>query len=213
MSARAAIALLVATALPLGAPGPGHAGADAAATAKPGAGTEAERHARKAQRCAPARTRRAKVRRRACRRTRLGLRVAPRAFDRLVDVGGRASPGTPGPGPLPGNPGAPGTPTAPQPLPDYVAVTATEWRLALSRPLVGAGLVTVELRNKGEDPHDLVVQPEGGGAPLHHFPETDPGGYPAAGIELAAGRYTLFCSLTGHAEAGMTATLRVEPQP
>jgi hypothetical protein len=205
VSAGAAMALLVATALPLGAPGPAYAGADAVASAKPGAG--------KPQRCGPARAHRAKGRRRTCRRIRLGLRVAPRAFERLVDVGGGALPGTRGPAPVPGSPGAPGTPTAPPSLPDYVGVTATEWRLALSRPLVGAGLVTVELRNKGEDPHDLVVQPEGGGTPLYDFPETDPGGYPAAGIELAAGRYTLFCSLAGHAEAGMTATLRVEPQP
>jgi hypothetical protein len=56
-----------------------------------------------------------------------------------------------------------------------VAVTATEWRLALSRPLVGAGLVTIELRNKGADPHDLVAGPEPSGPPVYEFPETDPG--------------------------------------
>jgi uncharacterized cupredoxin-like copper-binding protein len=28
-------------------------------------------------------------------------------------------------------------------------------------------------------------------------------------MSLATGRYTLFCSLPGHAEAGMTATLQV----
>jgi uncharacterized cupredoxin-like copper-binding protein len=28
-------------------------------------------------------------------------------------------------------------------------------------------------------------------------------------MQLAAGRYTRFCSLPGHAEAGMTATLQV----
>jgi hypothetical protein len=177
-------------------------------TAKPSAQADASAK-RKPRRCA-ARAR-AKQRRRSCRRARLGLRAAPRAFDRLVDLGGGGSalPRTELPAPGPGAPGSPGGPAPGQPLPDYVAVTASEWRLALSRPLVGTGLVTVELRNAGEDPHDLVVAPEGGGTPAHHFPETDPGIYTAAGMQLAAGRYTLFCSLPGHAEAGMTATLRV----
>jgi Sulfocyanin (SoxE) domain len=166
---------------------------------------------RKPHRCtARART---KTRQRRCRRARLGLRVAPRVFDRLIDLGaGPAPPRTSAPAPgsgTPGSPNSPGGPAPGQPLADYVAVTASEWRLALSRPLVGAGLVTVELRNAGEDPHDLVVAPEGGGAPAHHFAETDPGVYTAAGMQLAAGRYTLFCSLPGHAEAGMTATLQV----
>jgi hypothetical protein len=163
---------------------------------------------RKPARCA-ARAR-ATRRRRACRRARFGLRAAPRAYDRLIDLGGGAAPPRSGtPAPRPGAPGSPGAPAPGQPLPDYVAVTSSEWRLALSRPLVGAGLVTVELRNAGEDPHDLVVAPAGGGTPAHHFPETDPGVYTAAGMQLAAGRYTLFCSLPGHAEAGMTATLQV----
>ena len=215
MKGRGAAALLVALALPLGTPGTAHGAPEAVAAAKPrAANPRAERKAHK--RCLGSRAgRRAKLRRGPCWRARLGLRAAPRAFDRLLDAGGGMSPGTgaTAPGPAPGSPGSPGTPTAPQPLPDYVAVTATEWRLALSRPLVGAGLVTVELRNKGEDPHDLVVAPEGGGPPVHHFPETEPNTFPAAGMQLAAGRYTLFCSLPGHAELGMTATLRVEPQP
>jgi hypothetical protein len=181
--------------------------ADKRTTAKPSPQADASAK-RKPRRCA-ARAR-AKMRRRSCRRARLGLRAAPRAFDRLVDLGGgSAPPRTELPVPGPGLPASPGGPAPGQPLPDYVAVTASEWRLALSRPLVGTGLVTVELRNAGEDPHDLVVAPEGGGTPAHHFPETDPGIYTAAGMQLPAGRYTLFCSLPGHAEAGMTATLQV----
>ncbi len=181
--------------------------AEGRVTAKPSTDAVAAAK-RKPRRCA-ARAR-AKTRRRSCRHTRLGLRSTPMFLDRLVDVGRGPAPGAVGPGPAaPGTPGSPGSPGPAQPLPDYVAVTASEWRLALSRPLVGAGLVTVELRNAGEDPHDLVVAPVGGGAPAHHFPETDPGIYTAAGMSLAAGRYTLFCSLPGHAEAGMTATLQV----
>jgi hypothetical protein len=181
--------------------------ADKRTTANPSVRADASAK-RKPRRCA-ARAR-AKKGRRSCRRARLGLCAAPQPFDRLVDLGGgSAPPRTELPVPEPGLPGSPGGPAPGQPLPDYVAVTASEWRLALSRPLVGTGLVTVELRNAGEDPHDLVVAPEGGGTPAHHFPETDPGIYTAAGMQLAAGRYTLFCSLPGHAEAGMTATLRV----
>jgi Sulfocyanin (SoxE) domain len=202
-------AALLAALLVLPAAAPAEA-AESRLTAKPAAtaGTAAKRKPRPC--VARART---KPRERRCRLARLGLRVAPRVFDRLVDRGAGPAPprtGPPAPGPgTPGSPSAPGGPPPAQPLADYVAVTASEWRLALSRPLVGAGLVTVELRNAGEDPHDLVVAPEGGGAPAHHFPETDPGVYTAAGMQLAAGRYTLFCSLPGHAEAGMTAALQV----
>jgi len=40
-----------------------------------------------------------------------------------------------------------------------VSVAAREWTFTLSRPVVAAGSVTVELRNVGEDPHNLVVSP------------------------------------------------------
>jgi hypothetical protein len=201
---RGAALLAALLALPSAAPAEA---AESRVTAKPAAEASAAAK-RKPRRClARART---KPRERRCRSARLGLRVAPRVFDRLIDLGAAPVPPRTGPpAPGPGTPGSPGGPAPAQPLADYVAVTASEWRLALSRPLVGAGLVTVELRNAGEDPHDLVVSPEGGGAPAHHFPETDPGVYTAAGMQLAAGRYKLFCSLPGHAEAGMTATLQV----
>ena len=67
--------------------------------------------------------------------------------------------------------------------------------------------MTVELRNAGEDPHDL---PQGGGAPVRAFPETTPGIYSAKAAGLSDGRYTLFCPLADHAARGMSATLWVE---
>jgi hypothetical protein len=85
--------------------------------------------------------------------------------------------------------------------------------------------VTIEAQNWGQDAHDLWLQPEGG-APLWKFGEAyphlapgSPGGIESRKLTLAAGRYTLFCSLTGgtpagtpgdlHAAAGMTATFTV----
>ena len=80
----------------------------------------------------------------------------------------------------------------------YVSVTAREFSLTLSRPLVGAGGVTVELRNYGEDPHDLVVSTDGsgdrGGALGRDRPRS---GRQAKDVALSTGRYKLFCSLGG----------------
>jgi uncharacterized cupredoxin-like copper-binding protein len=71
--------------------------------------------------------------------------------------------------------------------------------------------VTVELRNVGEDPHNLVVSPDDGShTPLADWAETGPGGYLRQTVALPAGRYLLFCSLEGHEAAGMSARLRVE---
>jgi uncharacterized cupredoxin-like copper-binding protein len=107
-------------------------------------------------------------------------------------------------------PTAPPAPPAPgPPLGRYVSVAAREWSLTLSRPVVAAGSVTIELRNVGEDPHDLVLSPEGSHDALVNFPETDPGGLSELRVNVAAGRYRLWCSLAGHEAAGMRAALRV----
>jgi hypothetical protein len=111
----------------------------------------------------------------------------------------------------------PGTPTPPQDpppdsaaLPSFVSVAAKEFSLTLSRPLVGAGSVRVELRNVGEDPHNLVVSPEGAHTPLASFSTVGPGVYERRTVDLAAGRYQLWCSLESHETLGMSVTLRVE---
>jgi hypothetical protein len=95
-------------------------------------------------------------------------------------------------------------------LPSFVSVAAREFSLTLSRPLVGKGSVRVELRNNGEDPHNLVVSPEGTHTPLSSFSTLGPGTYERRSVTLAPGRYQLWCSLEGHEAKGMSVTLRVE---
>jgi hypothetical protein len=101
---------------------------------------------------------------------------------------------------------APGSPA----LPSFVSAAAREFSLTLSRPLVGAGSVRVELRNNGEDPHNLVVSPEGTHTPLASFSTLDPGLYERRTVTLAPGRYQLWCSLESHEALGMSVTLRVQ---
>ena len=91
-----------------------------------------------------------------------------------------------------------------------MSVAAREFSLTLSRPLVSTGAVTVELRNSGEDPHNLVVSPEGTRSPLASFSEIDPGTYERRSVTLVPGRYQLWCSLEFHEGLGMSTTLRVQ---
>jgi hypothetical protein len=161
--------------------------------AAPPADAPAKQRAKRAtDRCTKA-TRCAQVRRRVARLSQT---------ERLVD----ASP----------DGGQPGTPPDTQPppvdpaLPAFVSVAAREFSLTLSRPLVGAGGVRIELRNLGEDPHNLVVSPEGSHSPLGFFSTLDPGLYERRTVALAPGRYQLWCSLEGHEALGMSVTLRVQ---
>ena len=107
------------------------------------------------------------------------------------------------------------TPPAPpppsdSPLPSFVSVGAKEFSLTLSRPLVGKGGVRIELRNTGEDPHNLVMSPEGTHTPLASFSTLGPGTYERRSVTLDPGRYQLWCSLEGHKAKGMSVTLRVQ---
>jgi hypothetical protein len=147
------------------------------------------KHARKAaDRCAK-HARCAQVRR---------LVTRPSQTERLLDLGRPAQdpPAEPPPGDAP--------------LPSFVSVGAKEFSLTLSRPLVGKGSVRVELRNNGEDPHNLVVSPEGTHTPLASFSTVDPGTYERKSVTLDPGRYQLWCSLEGHEAKGMSVTLRVQ---
>jgi hypothetical protein len=179
-------ALVLAALLAVAAVGP-----TVAPAAKPTTGKQ--RAKRATDRCTKA-TRCAHIRRRVAR---------PSQTERLVDVspeGGQpvTPPDT--------QPPAPGDPA----LPSFVSVAAREFSLTLSRPLVGAGDVRIELRNSGEDPHNLVVSPDGSHSPLASFSTLDPGVYERRTVSLAPGRYQLWCSLESHEALGMSVTLRVQ---
>jgi hypothetical protein len=131
------------------------------------------------------------------KRAKVHRTAGPASKERLVDL-------TQPPPPAP-------TPPTPDPvLAGFVSVAAKEFSLTLSRPLVGKGGVRIELRNNGEDPHNLVVSPEGTHTPLASFSTLGPGTYERRSVTLDPGRYQLWCSLEGHEAKGMSVTLRVE---
>jgi uncharacterized cupredoxin-like copper-binding protein len=88
-------------------------------------------------------------------------------------------------------------------------VAAREFNLTLSRTTLAAGPVIVQLANQGEDGHDLRIQRADGRGAARGVGETQPGDTALWRGRLRPGRYRLFCSLPGHAAAGMRATVRV----
>jgi hypothetical protein len=151
--------------------------------------------------CAKAGKARAK---RCARVRRLSARRA--AVERLVAVPPPAA-GVP----VPGGPGGETGASAPPAVARFVSVKALEFSLTLSRPVVTAGAVTIELRNNGEDPHNLVVSPDDGShSSLATWAETGPGTILRKSVTLATGRYQLWCSLLDHEAQGMTVDLVVE---
>jgi plastocyanin len=140
---------------------------------------------------------------------------------------------TPAPAPAPSSPAPvsttppsepappPATPT-PQPEPEPEAnalgVAANDRggvkSYTLSRQTVRSGNLTVQLQNKGEDPHDMDLQRVGpAGEPLGavvKVPVTEPGANTNATVPVEAGRYRMWCDLYNHAKEGMEATVTVE---
>jgi uncharacterized cupredoxin-like copper-binding protein len=94
------------------------------------------------------------------------------------------------------------------PTPARLGVSATEYHLTLSRPLVKAGVLEIELQNDGQDPHDLRMRRVGG---THTFslPLTQPGKRRTLALQVRPGRYRLWCSIANHRTLGMQTLLRV----
>jgi hypothetical protein len=97
---------------------------------------------------------------------------------------------------------------APPPPPARVQVVAQEFRFSLSRVAIRRGWAIIELRNLGEDAHDLRVQ-RVGGTRVYVWPVVQPGQTVDKELKLLPGTYRLSCGVANHAGLGMVATLHV----
>jgi hypothetical protein len=90
----------------------------------------------------------------------------------------------------------------------HLQVVQVEYRLMLSRGVVKAGPLDLEVIDAGMDPHDLRVRRIGSKQETS-APELTSGRRWATVVSLKPGVYRLWCSLPEHAGRGMRATLRV----
>ncbi len=105
----------------------------------------------------------------------------------------------------------------PTALPTALAVDENEWNVRPSKRLVAAGEVTLRIYNRGMDDHDLTVVDATGAT---HQVYLEPKGSGVLRVNLAPGRWKLYCSLfagspLSHEAAGMVSyiTARAEPPP
>jgi FtsP/CotA-like multicopper oxidase with cupredoxin domain len=88
-----------------------------------------------------------------------------------------------------------------------VDVALSDFKIEVGGTLVAGSDAFVEVRNDGPSPHNLALEVAG----HHHESTTMPMGS-ADTVELGSlepGTYTLWCTISGHREAGMEATLTV----
>lgn len=136
--------------------------------------------------------------RRACRR-HWDRRCRKHVVKRRVRI--KHPPPAPGPTPTP-------TPTpTPPPLPSRTAVDLAEWRVTPAYRELAVGEIEFNAANLGEDDHDFSVR-DADGATLKAVPLA-PGESAGVRLTLAAGTFTLYCSLPGHEELGMRARVTV----
>jgi uncharacterized cupredoxin-like copper-binding protein len=91
-----------------------------------------------------------------------------------------------------------------------VQVRESEFKIAPAPATVpGAGKVTFVVENAGKIQHDLALEGAGVSASTK-TPLISPGQSAKLTVTLAAGTYTLYCSVPGHRAAGMVAKLVVK---
>jgi uncharacterized cupredoxin-like copper-binding protein len=96
----------------------------------------------------------------------------------------------------------------PAPAAHTVPVSETEFKITLPAGKLAPGKVTFAVTNAGKIQHDLVVSGPGvtGAAKTSLL---NAGQTAKLTVTLAAGSYTLYCSVPGHRAAGMSAKLTV----
>jgi hypothetical protein len=96
------------------------------------------------------------------------------------------------------------------PPPVRLLAFASEFRIGASRSKAPAGVLIAQLKNNGQDDHDLAVRNAHGrivastGVVRH-------GALGKLRVRLRPGRYVLVCTLADHEARGMRAVLVVRP--
>jgi uncharacterized cupredoxin-like copper-binding protein len=91
-----------------------------------------------------------------------------------------------------------------------VELAAKEFSFTPKETTANAGGITLVVQNQGAIEHNLVVAASGGNA-VAQIAIIEPGETSVLQASLPPGTYTLYCNLPGHRDAGMVATLRVNP--
>ena len=87
-----------------------------------------------------------------------------------------------------------------------VAVSETEFKIALDPSSVSAGRVSFDVANDGKIPHDFVIKGNG----VDEKTSTLAAGDSATlTVDLKPGTYDVYCSIPGHKEAGMDVKLTI----
>jgi len=87
-----------------------------------------------------------------------------------------------------------------------LAVSETEFKIALPKNTLSAGSYDFDVKNDGHIPHDFVVQ---GNGVDERTPTIQPGKSETLSVDLKPGTYDVYCSIPGHKQAGMDVKLTV----
>jgi plastocyanin len=90
------------------------------------------------------------------------------------------------------------------------AITATEqdFSISLSEDHLKAGSYTITVVNNGSATHDLAV--EENGTTKAKSDKVSPGGKTTLTVDLDAGKYVFYCSVSNHRAMGMQKTVQVQ---
>jgi len=79
----------------------------------------------------------------------------------------------------------------------------------VSSATASAGALTIDSRNASATPHDIALQEGTNGRVLGVGKVVSGGGVSTISVNLRPGRYTFYCTVPGHRQAGMQGTLTV----
>ncbi len=90
-------------------------------------------------------------------------------------------------------------------------VVLSEWSLGVRQVQANQGKLRVHVVNVGRRRHDFAVRERGTNREYYKTPMLNTNAATELSLDLPPGRYDLYCSLPGHARAGMVAMLTVSP--
>lgn len=92
-------------------------------------------------------------------------------------------------------------------------VVLSEWSLGFKAAEADAETLPIHAVNRGTVRHNLTVRERGATSEIYKTRLLEPGETADLSLEFSKGRYDLYCSVPGHRERGMLASLAVGEAP